>query len=156
VKWLDEEGDVCEWECDDEEAARAFGGSLLKFRPDMETSLLMAGWLMRENPELSPEEAMERVGIVEVELSHRGLSSQRTRRLQAMGEAKRRKPRNDVRATIRLAVKNFGDPDVREALRLTAERAETDPEARQAIERIRAIEVLLRGAAEHLNSESLP
>ena len=38
VKWLDEEGDVCEWECDDEKAARAFGGSLLKFRPDMEIS----------------------------------------------------------------------------------------------------------------------
>ena len=71
VKWLDEEGDVCEWECDDEKAARAFGGSLLKFRPDMETSLLMAGQLVKENPEMSPEEAMERVGIAEVEFTPR-------------------------------------------------------------------------------------
>ena len=79
MKWLDDEGDVCEWECDDEKAARAFGGSLLKFRPDMEESLLMAGRLMRENPELSPEEAMERVGIVEVELLRRRLNSDRRR-----------------------------------------------------------------------------
>ena len=71
-----------------------------------------------------------------------------------MGEAKRRNPRKDVRAFVREAVKNFDDPDVREALRLTAERAETDPEARQAIERIRAIEELLRGAEKHFNSES--
>ena len=63
-------------------------------------------------------------------------------------------PRKDVRAFIHQAVKNFDDPDIREALRLTAERAETDPEARQAIERIRAIEELLRGAEKYLNSEN--
>ena len=63
-----------------------------------------------------------------------------------MGEAKRKK---DAKAFVRQAVKNFDDPDIREALRLTSERAEIDPEARQAIERIRAIEALLRGAAGH-------
>jgi hypothetical protein len=71
-----------------------------------------------------------------------------------MGEAKRRKPEKDVRAFVREAVKNFDHPDVREALRLTAERAETDPEARQAIERMRAVEELLRGAEKYLNSEN--
>jgi hypothetical protein len=70
VKWRDEEGDVCEFQLDTEAEARAFGGSLLKFRSDVET-MCLRGAQLKQHPELSQEEVEERVGFVTVRFEPR-------------------------------------------------------------------------------------
>jgi hypothetical protein len=66
VKWRDEEGILQDCDFYTEPEAREFGGSLLEFLPDMETMLVQANKLREQHPELSPEEAMERVGLREI------------------------------------------------------------------------------------------
>jgi hypothetical protein len=63
VKWRNEDGVLQDADFATEAQARAFGGNLLEFRPDLETAFVRAGELRRSHPELSPEEAMERAGI---------------------------------------------------------------------------------------------
>lgn len=63
VKWRDEETMLQDRDFDTEAEARAFGGSLLEFLPDMETAMLQAAALRKQNPQISVEEAMAAVGI---------------------------------------------------------------------------------------------
>ena len=72
VKWRDEATVLQDEDFDTEAEARAFGlrefgARDLKFLPDMETSLQRAGRLIKANPGMSPEAAMEAVGIKERE-----------------------------------------------------------------------------------------
>lgn len=64
MKWRDEEGVLQDQDFNTEAEARAYGGSLLEFRPDLETAFIRASELRNRNPSLSPEEAMARAGIV--------------------------------------------------------------------------------------------
>jgi hypothetical protein len=66
VKWRDKDTVLQDRDFDTEAEARAFGGEHMEFRSDLETSLQQALELRRLNPAMSPEEAMERVGIVSV------------------------------------------------------------------------------------------
>jgi hypothetical protein len=68
LKWRDEETVLQDMDFGAEAEARAYVGNLLRFLPDLETALQMMGRLRQENPDMSPEEAMERVGIREVKL----------------------------------------------------------------------------------------
>jgi hypothetical protein len=63
LKWRDENGILQDRDFNTEAEARAFGGSLLEFEPDMETALVRAGQVKAQNPGMTPEEAMDRAGI---------------------------------------------------------------------------------------------
>jgi hypothetical protein len=67
VKWIDEDGFPDDRDFDTEREARAFGAGLggnhLEFRADMETMYHAMGMPMEQNPGLTQEEAMTRVGI---------------------------------------------------------------------------------------------
>jgi hypothetical protein len=66
VKGRDSEDDLCDQDFDTEAEARAYGGSLLEFGPDIETAFLRAREMQKQDPSLTPEEAFERAGIVSI------------------------------------------------------------------------------------------